>query len=258
MILEKLINQNSLFDTIIGGTIAEWDIKAAGATAIFELKGKETYDYLMSLEKKERNIKIGLMMRSEPGLSEKVNGLMLKYLNMFVTENKIKVTNLINTSRDSITIYNKLPMKTKFGHVEFRNKDGIFSSMYRIKRLTLYYDSMREKIIGKGVNDEIVDNSSFLNDFLKDFLHNIESCQKSGDEKVFNILRRMREAYIESDDTSIYRDLLNDNKMCVRYNGEMIYMNNDFESDDESFEVAKDLNYINIILPIMRSVLING
>lgn len=258
MILEKLINTNELFDTIIGGTIAEFDIKSAGATAMLELKGIDTYNKLMTLEKKERNITIGLMMRNERGLAEKVNDLMLKYLNIFITENKIKATNFISSSRDSITVYNKLPMKTKFDHVEFRNKDGIFSSMYRIKRLTLFFDSMSEKVIGKGVADDIVASSPFINDFLKTYLHNIESCQKSGDSKVFNILRRMRHSYIRSEDTSIYRDLMNDNKMCVRYNGEMIYMENDFDSDDKSFEIAKDLNYINIILPIMRSVLING
>ena len=258
MVLEKLINVNTMFDTIIGGTICEWDIKSAGATAIRYIKGDAIYNNLMKLDKKERNITIGLMMRDEKGLSEKVNALMLEWLNLFIKENKIKTTNLINTTRDSIVIYNKLPMKTTFGNVEFRNKDGVFSSMYRIKRITIYFDSMSGNISVKGVNDEIVAKSSFLNKFLKKYLHNIESCQKSGDEKLFNILRHMRENYINNHDNSIYRDLLSDNKLCVRYDGDMIYMDNDLESDDESFSIAKDINYVNIIMPIMRSVLLNG
>jgi len=257
MILEKLINTNTLFDTVIGGTISEYDIKNAGATAILEIKGRDVYDKLMSYEKKDRVVKIGLMMRDEPGLSEKVNELMLKWLNLFISENKIKLTNFISTTRDSITIYNKLPIKTTFGNVEFRNKDGIFSSMYRINRLTLYFDSMRDFIIGKGLSDDVINTSPFLNNFLKHHLQTIESCQKTGDGKVFNILRRIRESYIKSDDTSIYRDLFNENKLGVRFDGELIYMDNDFESEDE-FQVAKDINYTNIILPIMRSVLVNG
>ena len=257
MILERLINNNELFDTIIGGTLSEWDIRSAGSTAIRELKGESIYNDLMLLEKKERNIKIGLMMRSEPGLSDKVNFLMLKYLNLFISENKIKLSNLIMTSRDSVIVYNKLPMKTKFGNVEFRNKDGFFSSMYRIKRITIFYDSMRDFIICKGISDDIINTSSFLNNYLKMYLRTIESCQKSGDEKVFNILKRMRLSYIENEDTSIYRDLLNDNRLGVKYNDEIIFMDNNFESQD-GFEIIKDQNYINIVLPIMRSVLING
>ena len=257
MELDRLINVNPMFDTIIGGMISEYDIKSAGATAIRELRGEETYDYLMSLPKLERNIKIGLMMRSQKGLSEQVNMLMLKWLNMFIKENKIKQTNFICTSRDSVTVYNKIPMKTKFGNVEFRNKDGMFSSMYRIKRLTLYFDSMRGHIIGKGVNDDVVEKSEFLQSFLKRYLYMFESCQKYGDESLFTNLTHMRSSYMKSD-LGVFKDLFNENKLGVRFRDEMMYMDNDFESDDEEFVVAKDLNYINIVMPIMRSVMLNG
>ena len=258
MILEKLINVNEMFDTIIGGTLSEWDLKSAGATAIREIKGESIYNNLINLEKENRNIKIGLMMRDEPGLSDKVNSLMLKYLNMFISENKIKYSNIITTTRDSIILYNKIPMKTNFGFVEFRNKDGFFSSMYRIKRLTIYFDSMRNELICKGVSNDVVNNSSFLNDYLKDFLRMIEGCQKSGDEKIFNILTKMRTNYLNWDDNSIYRDVLNENRIGVKYNDEIIYMENNFETGDDSFQIIKESNFVNIVLPIMRSVLING
>ena len=262
MILEKLINVNKLYDTIVGGCIAEFDIVSAGATAIRTLKGDEIYHYLMKLDKKTRNIKIGLMMKDEPGLSDKVNELMLKWLNMFISANKIKLANIIYTTRDSIVLYNKLAMKTVFGHVEFRNKDGIYSSMYRIKNITILFDSMGGRLTVKGIPDTVVEKSDFLQKFLIKFLYIIESCQKGGDSKVFNNLRYMRETYLKSTTNSIYKDLMNENKLGIRYNGDLIYVDNDMDQDvteeDESFIIAKEINYINIVLPIMRSVLING
>jgi len=260
MVLEKLINVNTLFDTIIGSNIAEYDIRSAGATAIRELKGESIYNNLMLLDKKTRNINIGLMMRDEKGLSDKVNDLMLKYLNTFIRENKIKNSNLIYTTRDSIVIYNKLPLKYKFGNVEFSNKDGIFSSMYRIKNLVIFFDSMRGKIMVKGVNDEIVEKSKFFQKFLVKYLFIIENCQNSGDGKIFNTLHHMRESYIRSPDLSIYRDIMNENRFCLRYNDDrLLYVDNEIEEEEtDEFTIAREMNYVNIILPIMRSVLLNG
>lgn len=260
MQLEKLINVNRMFTCIFGGLIAEYDIAHAGASAILEIKGNDVYEYLMKLDKKTRNIKIGLMMKSEPGLSDMVNDLMLKYLNIFIKENKINAKNIIHTTRDSILVYNKLPLKNIFNHVEFRNKDGMFSTMIRIKNYTILFDSMSGRIEMKGIKDEIVKNSPFLKEFLINFLYMIENCQKNGDEKLFNTLKNMRNSYLNSTNVKIYKDILNENKLGVRYNDELIYLdlNSDSINENEDFEVAKDLNYVNFVLPIMRSVMLNG
>lgn len=259
MILEKLINVNTLFDTIIGGNISEYDIQSAGSTAIRELKGEAVYNDLMTFSKKERNIRIGLMMRDEPGLSSKVNALMLKYLNMFITKNKIKASNLIYTTRDSIVVYNKIPMFTEFGNVKFRNKDGAFSSMYRFNRTTILFDIITGNIVCKGVGEEVSNNSPFLQKFLSKHLRLIESCQKRGETKIFNNLKHMRESYINSQDISIYQDILNDNRLGVKMNGEVVYFDGNMDlSGEEGIDVCIDQNYINFILPIMRSVLLNG
>jgi hypothetical protein len=260
MVLKKLICINRMFTCIIGGLIAEYDIAHAGATAILELKGIDIYEYLMKLDKKTRNIKIGLMMREEKGLSDKVNELMLKYLNIFIKENKIKPQNIIHTTRDSIFVYNKIPIKTIFDHVEFVNKDGAYSSMFRINNYTFLFDSMSGKITVKGIKDEIVEKSPFLHNFLINFLYIIESCQKNGDQKIFNILKYMRNKYLQNNNNNIYKDLLNENKLGIRFNGELIYLDSNIEHDieEDDFFVAKDLNYINFLMPIMRSVMLNG
>ena len=257
--LEKLINFNPLFDTIIGGTIVEYDIKSAGATAIREIKGDSVYNNLMTLEKTDRNVKIGLMMRDEKGLSDKVNELLLKWMNMFIEDNKIKNTNLIYTTRDSIYLYNKLPLKLKFGNVEFRNKDGIFSSMYKFNRLTIFFDSMRGHIICKGIKSHVVENSYFLQNFIKKYLYLFESCQKTSESGIYKNLAHMRKSYINNENIDIYKDIMNENKMGVVYNGQLTYIDGDY--NEEAFNdmvISKEMNFLNVLLPLTQSILANG
>ena len=256
MELTRLINVNPLFDTIIGGNISEYDIKSAGATAIRELKGENTYNKLMTMSKIDRNVTIGKMMRSEKGLAQKVNDLMLKYLNTFIRENNIKNRHIIYTTRDSIYLYNKIPRKVKFGHVEFRNKDGLFSSLYRFNRITVLFDSMTGKVDIKGVNNKAVEDSTFVHKYLRKHLYYIETDQKKGDNKVFTTLSRMREDYISNNDNSIYRDLFNENKYCVKFMDQIAHL--DAEIVPDGYEIIKDSNYLKIVLPIMRSALANG
>lgn len=261
MILEKLINTNLMYTSIIGGLLAEYDLAHAGASAIYELKGEDVYNYLMKLDKKTRNIKIGLMMKAEEGLAESVNVLMLKYLNRFISENKLKNKDIVYTTRDSILVYNKIPTKLQMDHLEFVNKDGMYSSMFRIKNYTILFDSMTGKVDIKGISDDIVKESPFINKFLINYLYTIESCQKNGDKKIFNTLKYMRENYLKSENNQIYQDILNCNRLGIRYNNELLYIDiNDenYKEESEDFSIAKDINYVNFILPIMRSVMING
>ncbi len=258
LVISRLATKNKLFDTIVGGRIAEYDIRSAGSTAIREIKGEATYEYLMKLDKLPRNVTIGKMMRSEEGLAQKVNQKMLDYLNLFIVENDIKNSNFVYNTRDSIVLYNKIPMKTTFGNVEFRNKDGEFSSMFDIGRLTIFFDSMSHNMMCKGVNDDIVNSSPFLEKFLKFHLMRIEMNQKSGSKRLLYTLTNMRNSYLNNTDNSIYRDLLNDNLLPVTLDDQVMYLDSDIEGKDSEFEIMKKINYVNVVLPISRSALLNG
>lgn len=250
MVLEKLITVNPLFNVIVGGTIQEYDIRNAGASAIYELKGQRNYDDLMRMSKQDRNVTIGLMQRDEPGLSEKVNECMLKYLNTFLIENNIRSSNFIYSTRDSIFIYNKIPMKLKFGHVEFRNKEGTFGSMFTIKNFRLFFDSMRDKILCKGIADSTIEKSIFLNEFIKKYLYMIETTY-GNDVGMMRLFSNMREDYINSDDRRIYRELFNENMYRVNSPSGEVFIDNEFEEADD-FKIVKEGNYVDIVMPLMR------
>lgn len=251
MVLNKLSVKSEFFNTIIGGTICEYDIKSAGATAIRELKGEEIYKELMKMDKIDRNIKIGLMMRDEKGLSSKVNECMLNYLNTFITKNKITEKHFVYSTRDSIVLYNKIPKKTKFGNVVFRNKDGIFSSFYSLGRLAIFFDSMSYKVICKGVSDKVCEESPFINEYLKKYLKNIEVNYGAHTLNFIKILKSMREDYISSDNIRIYKSLFDENRYNVKMEDDIVQLDN----VDNTFDILRERNYIEIVLPIMRSVI---
>ncbi len=258
MEIRSLSSSNSLFDTIIGGTIHEYDIESAGSTAIRHLKGDKIYDELMLLDKKTRNITIGKMMLKERGLGKKVSGLMLEWLNLFMKKNNITQRSFIYNTRDSIVLYNKIPLKTKFGIVNFRDKDGMFSSLYKFKQFTVLFDSMTCKVVVKGIKDEFVETSAFFNEFLAKHLLIIENCQKSGDKILFRNLERMRTEYMHSSDFRIYGDVMNENKIPIRMGDEIFHIEGDMNAIGEDFVIIKENNYINFILPIMRAAQLNG
>jgi len=260
VLLENLNNVNTAYSTVVKSTVAEYDIKAAGATAIKHIMGTKIYDELMSMSKHDRVVKIGLMMRDDPTLSKKVDALMLSWLNMFIEKNKIKMSNVLSTTRDSIIIHKKIPTKLIFDDVEFRNKDGIFSSMYRMGRLTLYFDSMRGEVVVKGLTSNFdVSQSPLFHTFITKYLYQFESLLGKTDNDIFHVLKDVRYHYLHSPDVSIYRDVLNKNKIGIRFKDRLdniVYLEDDSTiiDDSEDYFIAKDCNYVNVIMPVMRAV----
>ena len=257
MVLTKLMYKNPNIDTIVGRQIEEYDIVDAGATGLREIKGETYYqEELMTRKKEDRKIFIGLEQRKDRDLAKLLNAKMLEYLNEFIRLNDIKLSSIIHTTRDSIYLYKKIPKVTKFKHVKFVNKDGIFTSMYTAGRLVIFYDSMRNKLIGKGLSNAIIEESSFLNDYLKHFLRRAEHSQKTGLTNLNKLLFDMRQEYIHSSNMGIYKSLFNENKYLIDMGYEEVFI--DGGNDLPGIEVSKDLNYKNIVMPIMRSIRMNG
>jgi len=260
MLLENLININHQYTTVIKSTIAEYDIKACGATAIKQIKGDEIYNKLMDMSKHDRVVKIGLMMRDEPGLSEKIQKLRLEWLNTFIESNKIKPTNIIETTPDSLILHKKIPTKLIFGDVEFRNKEGTFSSMFRLGRLSVFFDSMRGLMLVRGLTSQFdVNQSPLFKDFLTNYLYQFENLLGKDEDEMFAVLRNVRDNYLRSPEVGVYRDVMNKNKIGIRFKNkidEIVYLDEDtgIEDNNSDYYIAKELNYINVIMPIMRAI----
>lgn len=252
--LDKLLTENSLINCAIGATIAEYDVAAAAPTAVRYACGLPVYEELMKMSKADRNIKTGLMQRDDPTLWPKIEAITLGWFNDFLEQNKIERQNFIETTRDSILVVGKIPtvLTLDEGFVKFRNKDGAYTSYYRIDGRKILFDSMSGSIRIKGVSDEYVQASPFVNNILKQFLSALETSVIAGTGAILRTIEKTRKKYIESSDPNVYRDLNSRNLFQFMEDDQNI-----IEADmilDES-KLIKSGNYVNYILPLIKMVL---
>lgn len=255
MTLTKLITSNKNISCAISTIINEYDIKSAHTTACYFIYGKDMYDKLMSMPKLDRNIEIGRMMKKDPTLYPKIEQLLLKWMNTFLEVNNIKPQNFIESTRDSIMLVNKKPTTTIFenGMVVFRNKEGEFTSFYRINGKIILFDNMNYEIKIKGLNSDssIIKDSIFVEKYLKPLLNTIENVHSIGIVKCLKQLSIYRDKYINSENLDLYRDLTQENKFVSDIDGELIL--SDYVIDPT--KLVKLGNYKNFVMPIMRCAL---
>ena len=118
---------------VIIGTILDMYMQSAGISVLRELGyiSEELYLDLKEGDKLSRNITIGKSM-----IDTKIDGVELskivdtevkKYVNMFITENKLKPENILETTKDSVFVYKVTPKKLIFGdYIRFRCKERYF------------------------------------------------------------------------------------------------------------------------------------
>ena len=173
-VLSKEVWRNDAISNVINSTICEYDIKGAHLVAIHILFGDELYNKLAVMDKLSRNIYIGNMVKKDPDLSIKLQKLLFKFKQKFIEENNIFINNIIETTKDSLVLVQKIPttttVKVNGVDVEFRNKDGIYSSFYKLGTKSILFDSMTGNLRIKGINMQTVQESEFVNLYLKELL----------------------------------------------------------------------------------------
>jgi hypothetical protein len=217
------------------------------------IAGEEVGKRLLAMPKLDANIEIGLMQKNDPTLAPKLNSMVLKWMNDFVEINNIKSSNFVETTRDSILIIGKIPTKLIFenGDVEFKNKEGEYTSLYRLSGKLILFDSMRNEIRIKGVSEKYVNESPFVTKFFKPLLATMESSSSVGMIKCMKSLQQYREKYIDAEDSSIFRELNSQNKFAHIIDGEVSHA--DMILDEQA--LIKSGNFNEYVLPIMRSIL---
>jgi hypothetical protein len=249
-VFSKLIETNPHIRYCISTIIAEYDIASAHPTACYFIYGKEFYDHLMAMDKLARNTEIGKMMAKDHTLHEKIASLILKWFNLFCEENNIKESNFISSTRDSILLVNKKPLRTSFeqGLVKFRNKEGEYTSYIRLQdRIEILFDNISGALRIKGINSQLLENHPFIKLF-KQMLSIIEQSGSISLTEGLKKLAKIRTKYIYSPNVDIYRSILDNNKFVYSIDGER------FLSDAllENEPLLKHDNYANFILPMMQ------
>lgn len=255
MVLEKLITTNKTISAAISTIIAEYDIQSAYATALRYIKGEDLYQKLSLLPKLERNITIGKMLQEDNGgsLYQQIESKLLFWMNEFLRLNNVQPDQFVETTRDSIMLVNKIPsiLTLDGGKVKFINKEGVYTSLFRVDSKLILFDSTGDTIRIKGINDDEVQASPFIRRYFKPFLRAIETSITLGRSSCFKQLDIYRSKYIQPNDPEIYKDLNNQNKYMYLINDEMVQSDFTIESHD----LIKIGNYVNYVMPIVRLIL---
>jgi DNA polymerase III epsilon subunit-like protein len=246
--LQKENWKNISIQKAIDRTIEEYDIQGAHLQAM-QIIDTNIYNELKLLDKTSRNIEIGKMQINNQKLVKQLQELLFIFKKEFIIQNNILLTNLVETTKDSLVLVNKIPQKTNINiegiNIQFICK-GKYSSYYKIDNKSLFYDSLTNNIRIKGVNEDIVNNSIFISKYLKSLLLILERNINNQQIDILHKLKGFRQRYINPDDYNIWRSL--DNKNMFLYN----INNNIIESElFISLEnIISSNNYKNYVMPI--------
>lgn len=260
VVLSKEIFRNPAITSVVNSTISEWDIKGAHLVAIKILYGDgKIYNTLANMDKLQRNIQIGKMCLKDPSLTKKLQDLLYKFKERFIVENNIQIQNILETTKDSVMLAQKIPSKTTINidgvDVLFVNKEGFYSSYYRVfesKTQTLLFDSMSGNIRIKGIDMKTVSESPFVSIYLKPLLYELESSVSLGPYTCMKMMKSERNKYIDAEDNEIYRCLNNKNKFLYDI-GDEAPLESDSELEDGN--LIKISNYRDFVMPLMKTVI---
>lgn len=159
---------------VIISPIVEYDIKNAG-TAIFYDKGiidKKRYDELLSMEKLQRNIQIGLMIKETPELSKIRSDGIKKAVEKFIAINKISNHNILEIANDAVWVVGRSVHKVHMSeNIEFIKKQE-FTSLFKYnKRMLIYLNSTTDTIKSRGFK---IEKNEKLCDIIKEILNSYE------------------------------------------------------------------------------------
>ena len=167
---------NDYYKYIINSYIREYDMKKSNISILYD-KGIINLDKFIELNnapRQFRQVYIGKMILAKPEIQEILNKGVIEYKEKLFKANNIKDYQVLTIKNDAVFIIDKVLQNTKFGNIEFINKNT-YTSFYRLgtknkKELYYYYSSVSaEEILDvKGISDDLLFlHEEYLIEFFK-------------------------------------------------------------------------------------------
>ena len=162
MVSQLWTNQNytSSLPYAISQYIIEYDISKANINALISTGyiDKKTYDYLFNLDKKSREIKIGLMIRDNQVIYKKIQEGIIQAKKLFFEANDIQDEEVLCIKNDAVFVISSRPMQQVFGYYDFKKKNIYTSYIKFFNNIQLFYKSDNvnntTQFDIKGISDE--------------------------------------------------------------------------------------------------------
>ena len=178
---------NKKISLINNSTIIEYDLKEAGLNILYSMNiiKDSLYKKIKSMEKKERNIFIGNLLRKNPKWTESLMEGFKEVRKTFFELNKIQDNDILSIKKDAIFIIDKYIEYTQINdYLEFRPK-GQYTTFLNIGNKE-HFLNLEKKLEVKGYSKELIE-------FQKDYF--------------FKFIERIMNLILANDKDSLYTEL---------------------------------------------------
>lgn len=230
--------------------IVEYDMKSANTSIAreFGLLPEKRIKELENLPKKEREVAVGLIIRDNPGYSEKQKLGFIAARKLFFSQNEILDEEVVAIKRDAIFVMRYVPREQVTENLNFRMKN-VYSSFINLgKNIEVYYKP--EGLDIKGIDDEIYveRHSEYFGEFLHSLIRRVESTDK---KSYLSYLRMVFDMYKHRElDSGYYREF---NARSQFHYLDGSFANEEYLEDLTSLDISHNLN---IILKLMTMLVV--
>lgn len=185
----------SPYSYLINKKIQEYDISKANISILREYGyiDDKKYEYLYSLPKKNREIRIGLEIRKNPEVNNILNNGFLNARKVFFESNDINDMNVLYIDKDSVTVIDQFITNQRISkYINFVAKDK-YTSFYRLGSIDFLYfnDNKTESYRFKNINhDMLIENHR---KYMIDFLLSIAYMAQNN--SIINVIDTVRNFY---------------------------------------------------------------
>lgn len=244
---------NDYFDHLCNVEILEYDMRNAGISLCkeYNLLPNSTLRYLESIDKKEAQIKLGVMQSKDKKLRDSLSEAFVDARKKFFEANELTPDNVLSIKKDAIFVLSRC-QHLSFGHIQFVNKNS-YSSYYKFDRYEYYYYTNGLDI--KGISDEKLEkHRDYMISAIHEFMFLMENV------KTDKIIRYVKEfIYLYKTHQlapEFYRELNSDSlyRMVYKINNKHLAI----DSVDSVDEVLINYNFNTYLSPMIDIVLRKG
>lgn len=255
--------KNYLLDIeyLIATKISEYDIRKANISVLYSegAISKEYYKFLYTADRMTRQIEIGYMIRNNPEIQKILTDGIAKYRKLFFESNGIDDTDILSIKNDAVFVMKKTPSITKFGNVEFVNKNT-YSSFIKINKKEVYFRSNvltgEMNIDIKGISDlKLQYHQDYMLTVIADVMYYIETGNiKSG----IDYIRDFYNAYIQRKiNVGYYRNFDDESNFIIKAGVGIYSMEYCNTSMINALDISCNLRIIQELYGILTNIYFN-
>lgn len=249
---ERTLWRNKNIDYLFNYHIYEYDIKSAGFNIIkyYKLLPNKEIEFLEKLDKKEKQVKIGLIQKSNKEFTDKLSDGFKEIRKLFIESNALNEDNILSIKKDALFVIDNKCKYTKFNNIEFILKNT-YTSYIILDKIEFYINTRDNKIDIKGLGqDHVLEKIHLYHDkYILDFILKFIKMKENNSESIeYYISKFIRDYRNRKLDIEYYRELSSTNTFKLLDKELNEYINIEYTNDIYNIDIT--YNYLKYIVPI--------